>query len=87
MARELKFARLIQPRNPLFWVLVMFNGLSSAISFVLHAYQLPVGTRLLLAGFALGNVIAGVAVALRLMAGEPPRDTRDASGGGTGRQE
>ncbi|WP_310448589.1 hypothetical protein [Sulfuritalea sp.] len=86
MASELKFARLIQPRNPLFWVLIVLNGLSSAISFVLHAYQLPIGTRLLLAGFALGNVIAGIVIALHLMAGEPLRDARDASdGAGTGR--
>lgn len=86
MVRELKFARLIQPRNPLFWVLIVLNGLSSVISFVLHAYQLPIGYRLLPAAFALGNVIAGIVVALRLMAVEPLRDKRGASdGSGTGR--
>lgn len=84
MARELKFARLIQPRNPLFWVLIVLNGLSSAISFVLHAHQLPLGTELVLAGFALGNVIAGIVIALRLMADEPARDTREVSNGGAG---
>lgn len=83
MTRELKFARLIQPRNPLFWLLILLNGLSSAISFVLHAYQLPLGTTLLLAGFALGNVIAGIVIALHLMAGEPLRDKRDSAGTGS----
>lgn len=85
MARELKFARLIQPRNPLFWVLIALNGLSSAISFALHAHQLPTGAKLLLAGFALGNVITGIVIALHLMAGKPLRDRRDTSdGAGTG---
>lgn len=68
MTRKLKFARLIQPRNPLFWLLIIVNGLSSAISFVLHAYQLPLGANLVLAGFALGNVVVGIVIALRLMA-------------------
>ena len=69
--RNLKFSRLIQPRNPLFWLLVLVNGLSSAISFVLHAYQLSFGANLLLAGFALGNVVVGIVIALRLMADAP----------------
>lgn len=65
----------------------MLNGLSSAISFVLHAYQLSLGTMLLLAAFALGNVIAGIVIALHLMAGEPLPNTRDAhDDAGTGSQ-
>lgn len=67
MARKLKFARLVQPRNPLFWLLITVNGLSTAISFVLRTYQVPPATSFLLAGFALVNVVIGILIALRLM--------------------
>lgn len=68
MSRKLKVSRLIQPRNPLFWLFIIVNALSTAISFVLHAYPLPLGIRLVLAGFALGNAVVGIVIALRLMA-------------------
>jgi len=67
----LKLSRLIQPRNPLFWLLILLNALSSAISFVLHAHDLSVAVTLMLAAFALGNVLIGIFIALRLMA-DPP---------------
>lgn len=66
-SRKLKIVRLIQPRNPLFWLLIMVNGLSSAISFLMHACQLSLGANLVLAGFALGNVVVGIVIALHLM--------------------
>lgn len=70
MNRPLKFSRLIQPRNPLFWLLIILNALSSVISFMLHKYPLSLGSSLLLAGFALANAAAGIVIALRLMADE-----------------
>jgi len=73
MSKKLKFSRLIQPRNPLFWLLIIVNMLSSGISFVLHHYPLPLGSSLVLAGFALANVVVGIVLALRLMADEPVR--------------
>lgn len=75
MAKQLKLSRLIQPRNPLFWLLIITNGLSSAISFVMHAYPLPFGSMLVLAGFAIGNVVVGIIIALRLMASESAPDS------------
>lgn len=64
----LKLSRLIQPRNPQFWLLVVLNALSSAISFILRAYELPVAVTLVLAGFAVVNFVMGIRIALRLMA-------------------
>lgn len=63
----MKFSRLFQPRNPLFWLFVVLNLLSSAISFVLQSSELSWGVRVLLAGFALGNVVFGTKIAVRLM--------------------
>jgi Kef-type K+ transport system membrane component KefB len=67
----MKLSRLLQPRNPQFWLLVVLNGLSTAISFILRSYQLPVLVSLVLAGFAIGNFVLGIRIAWRLMADEP----------------
>ena len=63
----MKFSRLFQPRNPLFWVFVILNLLSSAISFLLRSQTLSLPVMLLLAGFALANFVIGLRIALRLM--------------------
>ena len=63
----MRFARLFQPRNPLFWIFILLNGLSTAISYLLRTHELPLLFMLLLAGFALGNVVYGIRIALRLM--------------------
>ena len=67
----MKLGRLFQPRNPQFWLLIVLNGLSSAISFVLRSYDLPTVVTLVLAGFAIANVVIGIRIALQLMASEP----------------
>ncbi|MDP1651401.1 MAG: hypothetical protein Q8L56_01630 [Rhodocyclaceae bacterium] len=67
----MKLSRLYQPRNPQFWLLVILNLLSSAISFILRTYELPAGFALVLGGVAIANVLIGIRIALRLMAEEP----------------
>ena len=63
----MKFSRLFQFRNPLFWVFVILNLLSSAISFILRSQSLSLPVMLLLTGFALANFVIGLRIALRLM--------------------
>ena len=65
----LKFSRLFQWRNPQFWLLLVLNGLSTAISYLLRAYELPLPLALVLAGFAIANVVIGIRIAWRLMSG------------------
>lgn len=79
----MKLSRLVQPRNPLFWMLLLLNLLSSAISYVLQRHDLTATVSTVLAAFAFGNVAIGVVIALRLMAdppaagrGPPPGDRR-----------
>lgn len=67
----LKLSQLYQPRNPDFWLLVILNLLSTAISYLLRQQELPLPLTLLLVAFALGNVIYGLRIAVRLMATEP----------------
>lgn len=62
-----KFSRLVQPRNPLFWLMMTLNGLSSVLAFFLHAYDLPLMARLVVGGFALANAVFGLRIAIRLM--------------------
>lgn len=63
----MKLSRLIQPRNPQFWLLIALNGLSSEISWVLRTRELPAAVNWVLAGFALCNVLLGQWIAFRLM--------------------
>lgn len=54
----MRIGRLFQFKNPLFWIFVLLNGLSTVISYVLRTQEevsLPIV--LILAGFALGNMI------------------------------
>lgn len=62
-----KISRLYQPKNPQFWLLVLLNVLSSAISWLLHKQTLPVAAMLLLSAFALANFVLGLKIAMQLM--------------------
>lgn len=63
----MRLSRLFQPRNPLFWIFVILNGLSSVFSYVVRTYDLPLFAALVLTIFAIGNVVLGIRIALRLM--------------------
>ena len=63
----MRFSRLFQFRNPLFWVFVLLNALSTAISYLLRTHDFPVLVVLALAGFALGNMLYGLRIAVQLM--------------------
>lgn len=62
-----KFTRLYQPGNPLFWVMVMLNVLSAVLGWLVHTYPLGVIASLLVAGFALGNAALGTWLVWRLL--------------------
>lgn len=63
----MRIDRLFQFRNPMFWIFVLLNGLSTVISYLLRTQEFPLLIVLLLAAFALGNMIYGLRIALRLM--------------------
>ena len=63
----MRFARLFQPRNPLFWIFLLLNGLSAVISYLLQTQTFPLPVTLVLAGFALGNMFYGIRIAVCLM--------------------
>jgi len=63
----MRLSRLFQFRNPLFWIFILLNGLSTVISYLLRKHEFSLPIVLVLAGFALGNMIYGIRIALRLM--------------------
>jgi 4-hydroxybenzoate polyprenyltransferase len=69
-APVLSWRRLWQPRHPLFWLMLAFNGLSSLCTTALLALPLAPGWHLALVLVALGNVGAGMLAAWRLLRGD-----------------
>ena len=63
----LKISRLYQPRNPLFWIMVALNVLSTLLGWITHTHTLGVVASLLVAGFAIGNAVLGTWLAWRLV--------------------
>ena len=59
--------RLWRPRHPLFWLFVVFNGLSSAAAWAMRAVPEGSPAFWMLALLALGNVAAGLVVGARLL--------------------
>lgn len=67
-----RLKRVWQPRNPLFWLMLAFNGLSSVMAWVLHLAP-PTGAMLWgLTVLALGNALAGMGLLWRLWTDAPP---------------
>lgn len=73
-AWQSRLKRLWQPRNPLFWLMVAFNLLSSTMAWFVHLVQ-PTGAVLLVVTLlALVNALAGMGLLWRLwVETTPPR--------------
>jgi hypothetical protein len=67
----MRLARLFQPANPLFWIMVVLNGLSSILGWMLHTKPLNALGLTIVGGFALANALIGMWIAWRLVR-EPP---------------
>jgi hypothetical protein len=63
----MKFSRLWQPANPLFWQWLFFNVMSSVCGWALRAYPLNAAGLLLVAFIALLNVLFGLLAAWKLL--------------------
>lgn len=66
----MKLSRLIQPRSPLFWLMLVFNVLSSVFAWVLRSYPLNTVGLVLVTGLALANAVIGMWLAWRLLRGD-----------------
>lgn len=66
MAR-MKLKRLYQPRNPLFWIMVILNLLSGVLGWITHTQTLGTFFSLLIMVFGVGNALLGTYLAWRLV--------------------
>jgi hypothetical protein len=62
-----KISRLYQPRNPLFWLMVVLNLLSTALVWLTQAAPLATFGLIVVAVFALGNAVLGTYLMWRLV--------------------
>jgi ABC-type iron transport system FetAB permease component len=67
----MKLSRLFQPRNPLFWLAVALNALSTLLVWVVQHRELNAWATLLVSGFALGNALIGIWLVWMLLRDEP----------------
>jgi len=63
----LKISRLYQPRNPLFWIMVLLNLLSTALVWLTQTTPLATFGLIVVGVFALGNAILGTYLMWRLV--------------------
>ena len=72
----MKFSRIYQPRNPLFWLMVIINLLSTVLAWVARSYQLAPLQATLVSIMAVANAVAGLYLMLRLLREEPADNNR-----------
>lgn len=63
----MKLSRLFQPRNPLFWLMLLLNALSAALAWVVQYRQLNGWASLIVGIFAIGNALIGSWLIWRLL--------------------
>lgn len=67
-----KLARLFQPGNPKFWLMVGLNGLSTWLAWVARTFELAWPAATLVVLFALGNALLGIVLMWELVKTPPP---------------
>ncbi len=67
----MKLSRLVQPRNPLFWLMLALNALSTVLAWMARSQPLNGLGVALVSGFAIGNAVLGTWLAWRLVRDEP----------------
>lgn len=69
-------SRLIQPRRPAFWLILVLNVMTMALVWIVELRALEGGLRFILLAFALGNAVLGMVLGWRLL--REPRGADDA---------
>jgi hypothetical protein len=63
----MKLSRLYQPRNPLFWLMLVLNLLSMVLGWITHTHLPGVLVSLVIVVFAVGNAALGAYLMWRLV--------------------
>ena len=70
----MRLSRLFQPRNPVFWLMLLLNALSAALAWAVQYRTLNGWASLVVGIFALGNAALGSWLIWRLLRDEPHPD-------------
>ena len=74
----MKWLRIYQPRNPLFWIMLAINALSYGLAWIVQNRSLNTLGILLVGGFALVNAVLGMWLMWRLIqtapTSQPPKE-------------
>ena len=62
-----KLIQIYQPKNPVFWLMVVLNLLSLLLAWLTRNYPLNVMASLVVVGFSIGNALLGTYLAWRLV--------------------
>ena len=73
----MKLARLWQPRNPAFWLMIILNLLSTLLAWIARSYPLAQAAALIVTVFAVGNALIGLRLMWVLMREEPTQPAPD----------
>ena len=75
---SMKWLRIYQPRNPLFWIMLAINALSYGLAWIVQNRSLNTLGMLLVGGFALANAVLGMWLMWRLIrtapTSQPPKE-------------
>ena len=69
----MKLFRIFQPRNPLFWLMLVLNALSYALVWIVQNRSLNTLGLLLIGGFALANAALGTWLLWRVRKDTTPK--------------
>lgn len=67
----MKPSGLYQPRNPLFWLMIALNLLSTALAWISRSYDLAPLPAMIVAVMAVGNAVIGLYLTFRLLRDAP----------------
>lgn len=66
----MNWRKLWQPKKPAFWAMLALNLLSSVLVWMVQTYPLHMPARIVIAVFAVGNLVLGIRLARALMRDE-----------------
>ena len=69
----MKLSRIYQPRNPIFWLIVVLNLLSTILAWIGRNYDLTPLVASIVAVMAIGNAGLGIFLMLRLIRDQPAK--------------
>ena len=66
-----RWRNVYQPRNPLFWIMMILNALSLVLAWITRTYSLNTSASVLVGIFAFGNALLGAWLLWRLLSTPP----------------